>query len=125
MIERPVFQHQHKYVFYAIRFLLAMYEQSADSKCQLYAEQPENIDQVRENKAGILSNAVKSHCDPVSMLLDGVVGPLRASICDSDQPAISSAVSLQFMISAKRHLSTSLFLLSDNLELHAWRNPIH
>src|SRR5579883_928675 len=108
MIKGPVFQHQHKHMFDAVGFLLAVYENLADDKCQLYAEQPEKVDQVRENEAGILNNSVERHSGPVSMLLDGVVCPLRASIRNSDQPAISSAVSLQFTISAKRHPCTSL-----------------
>jgi hypothetical protein len=60
----------------------------------LYAQQPEHIDQVGKQEAGILGNRIASLADQITALLAAIVSPLGTPGGDLNQPATSSAIGL-------------------------------
>jgi hypothetical protein len=78
----------------AIWFRLIACNKPADAPEQLYAQQPEHIDQVGKQEAGIFGNRIASLADPRAALLAAIVSPLGTPGSDPNQPATSSAIGL-------------------------------
>jgi len=79
-------------VFDATRILFVTRKEPAGYPHQLYAEQPEDVNQVGNKEASIFGNTIESLDGPIAALLYAIVSPCCASRGDPDEPAISSAI---------------------------------
>ena len=98
MIERAVFEHQHKHVLDEIRLCPVARSEPAYSPRDLRAELPARTDHIGIQQADILGDKIQRPADRIAAAASALVGPLGDTKGEADQPATTRAVGEELAI---------------------------